>query len=296
MRPAEAAPPRVASSSDDVRQTEATPDLVNPFNAGLCVRSKNAGTGAAYPSRPRRLELTKLAVELPGKNRSSPASARTPASCSVARPPARATGAGDSPGAAAGDCVTKRSRPVSPGCVSPPGRGARSAGLDGRRLVSGRYCDPPSGAASLLAPGLSVAESALRETSMQTPGLCGFGVRRALQYGCVDGLRWSHAATHPPSSSADRHGAGPSCCVKRGRRCWRERAVREARSAAVQDEEASQDLLARMPRVSLASGGTATLAEALHLLLSGTGYSCEYELGVDPLQSRGDVYCPSTAG
>lgn len=64
----------------------------------------------------------------------------------------------------------------------------------------------------------------------------------------------------------------------------RERAAREARSAAVHDEEASQDLLARMPRVSLASGGTATLAEAVHLLLSGTGYSCEYEPGVDPLQ------------
>jgi hypothetical protein len=64
----------------------------------------------------------------------------------------------------------------------------------------------------------------------------------------------------------------------------RERAAREARSAAVQDEEASQDLLARMPHVSLASGETATLAEALHLLLSGTGYSCEYEPGVDPLQ------------
>jgi hypothetical protein len=64
----------------------------------------------------------------------------------------------------------------------------------------------------------------------------------------------------------------------------RERAAREARIAAVQDEEASQDLLARMPRVSLASGGTATLAEALHLLLSGTGYSCEYEPGVDPFQ------------
>lgn len=39
-----------------------------------------------------------------------------------------------------------------------------------------------------------------------------------------------------------------------------------------------------MPRVSLASGGTATLAEAVHLVLSGTGYSCEYEPGVDPLQ------------
>jgi len=64
----------------------------------------------------------------------------------------------------------------------------------------------------------------------------------------------------------------------------RERAAREERIATVQDEEASQDLLARMPRVSLASGGTATLAEAMHLLLSGTGYSCEYEPGVDPLQ------------
>jgi hypothetical protein len=64
----------------------------------------------------------------------------------------------------------------------------------------------------------------------------------------------------------------------------RERAAREERIAAVQDEEASQDLLARMPRVSLASGGTATLAEAMHLLLSGTSYSCEYEPGVDPLQ------------
>jgi len=64
----------------------------------------------------------------------------------------------------------------------------------------------------------------------------------------------------------------------------RERAAREERIATVQEEEAAQDLLARMPRVSLASGGTATLAEAMHLLLSGTGYSCEYEPGVDPLQ------------
>jgi hypothetical protein len=62
-----------------------------------------------------------------------------------------------------------------------------------------------------------------------------------------------------------------------------ERAAREARMTAVQDEEASQDVLARMPHVSLASSGTATLAEALHLLLSGSGYSCEYEPGVDPL-------------
>ena len=64
----------------------------------------------------------------------------------------------------------------------------------------------------------------------------------------------------------------------------RERAAREARITTVQEEEAAQDVLARMPRVSLASGGTATLAEATHLLLSGTGYSCEYESGVDPLQ------------
>jgi len=47
----------------------------------------------------------------------------------------------------------------------------------------------------------------------------------------------------------------------------RERAAREARITTVQDEEAAQDILARMPRVSLASGGTATLAEAMHLLL-----------------------------
>lgn len=64
----------------------------------------------------------------------------------------------------------------------------------------------------------------------------------------------------------------------------RERAQREARVVTVQEEEAAQDVLARMPRVSFASGGTATLAEATHLLLSGTGYSCEYESGVDPLQ------------
>ena len=64
----------------------------------------------------------------------------------------------------------------------------------------------------------------------------------------------------------------------------REREAREVSVAAVQDEEAAQDVLARMPRVSLASGGTATLAEAIHLLLSGTDYSYEYESGVDPFQ------------
>jgi hypothetical protein len=64
----------------------------------------------------------------------------------------------------------------------------------------------------------------------------------------------------------------------------RERAAREARLTTVQEEEAAQDLLARMPRVSFTAGGTVTLTEAIHLLLSGTGYSCEYEPGVDPLR------------
>ena len=116
---------------------------------------------------------------------------------------------------------------------------------------------------------------------MQTPGLYGFVFFSV--------VTWTACAGHtpPPILPPPVPTATERAVLLRD--AWqtvlRERAVREARSAAVQDEEASQDLLARMPRVSLASGGTATLAEALHLLLSGTGYSCEYAPGVDPLQS-----------
>jgi len=64
-RPAEAAPPRVAPSSDDMGQTEAAPELVNPFN-GRTLREepRNAGTGATYPSRPTATGADKLAVEI----------------------------------------------------------------------------------------------------------------------------------------------------------------------------------------------------------------------------------------
>lgn len=118
---------------------------------------------------------------------------------------------------------------------------------------------------------------------MQTPGY-----RRAVFLGLLSvvGCAACTGRTPPPALPLPLPTATERAVVVR--EAWqtvlRERAAREALSAAVQDEEASQDLLARMPRVSLASGGTATLAEALHLLLSGTGYSCEYEPGVDPLQ------------
>ncbi len=118
---------------------------------------------------------------------------------------------------------------------------------------------------------------------MQTPGLCSFVfvsfVSMVTCTACAG--RTPPPLLPPPVPTATERAVML-------REAWqtvlRERAAREARSAAVQDEEASQDLLAHMPRVSLASGGTATLAEALHLLLSGTGYSCEYAPGVDPLQ------------
>ena len=114
------------------------------------------------------------------------------------------------------------------------------------------------------------------------------GGRRAVFLGLLSVVGCAACAgrTSPPSLTAPLPTATERAVVLH--EAWetvlRARAAREARSAAVQDEEASQDLLARMPRVSLASGGTATLAEAMHLLLSGTGYSCEYEPGVDPLQ------------
>jgi hypothetical protein len=92
--------------------------------------------------------------------------------------------------------------------------------------------------------------------------------------------------TAPPQRAAPLPTASERAVVLRD--AWqtvlRERAEREAHVATVQEEEAAQDVLARMPHVSFASGGTATLAEATHLLLSGTGYSCEYESGVDPRQ------------
>jgi hypothetical protein len=118
---------------------------------------------------------------------------------------------------------------------------------------------------------------------MPTPGC-----RRAVVLGLLSVVGCAACAgrTPPPPLPPPLPTATEQAVVLR--EAWqtvvRERAVREARSAAVQDEEASQDLLARMPRVSLASGGTATLAEAVHLLLSGAGYSCEYAPGVDPLQ------------
>lgn len=112
--------------------------------------------------------------------------------------------------------------------------------------------------------------------------------RRAVFLGLLSVVGCAACAgrTPPPSLTPPLPTATERAVVLREawRTVLRERAAREAHSAAVQDEEASQDLLARMPRVSLASGGTATLAEAVHLVLSGTGYSCEYEPGVDPLQ------------
>ncbi len=64
-RPAEAEPPRVAPSSDDSRQTEPAPDLVNPFS-GRTLREEQEAREMVHraQSDQRRLELTKLAVEI----------------------------------------------------------------------------------------------------------------------------------------------------------------------------------------------------------------------------------------
>ena len=114
------------------------------------------------------------------------------------------------------------------------------------------------------------------------------GFRYFVRFGLlgVAGCAACAGRTVPPQRAAPLPTATERAVVLRD--AWqtvlRERAEREARIATVQEEDAAQDVLARMPRVSFASGGTATLAEATHLLLSGTGYSCEYESGVDPRQ------------
>jgi len=61
----------------------------------------------------------------------------------------------------------------------------------------------------------------------------------------------------------------------------RARAARDATAAPVQAQEAALDIVRQMPRVSVNTGGAVPLAEAVDLLLTGTGYSVEYEPSVD---------------
>jgi len=130
-----AAPPRLASSSDDVRQTEATRISSIPLTAGLCREEQKRGTGARTQADQRRLELTKLAVEIASRTGARPRPARTPRAAPVAaRPPAPRAPA--IPRRSAGDCVTKRSRPVSRGAYHHlPGSTLGGWTVDGR--VSG---------------------------------------------------------------------------------------------------------------------------------------------------------------
>ena len=86
----------------------------------------------------------------------------------------------------------------------------------------------------------------MKPSKSWTPGLCGvvfFSV-----------VAWTACAGHTPPPTLPPPVPTATERAVMLREAWqavlRERAVREARSAAVQDEEASQDLLALMPRVS----------------------------------------------
>ena len=100
---------------------------------------------------------------------------------------------------------------------------------------------------------------------------------------------WAAACTsHGPVTRGDPLAYSPPSWAEREatvRQSWaallRRREEREQALTRIQAEEAAQDMLRQMPRVSLTSGGHATLGETVMLLLAGTGYSVEYEPDVD---------------
>ncbi len=64
-RPSEPEPPRVVTTSDDIRQAEPAAELVNPFS-GMTLQEEQEARGVAQRAQAdqRRLELTKLDVEI----------------------------------------------------------------------------------------------------------------------------------------------------------------------------------------------------------------------------------------